>query len=642
MIKRLLIANRGEIACRIIKTAKQMGITTIAVYSEADAHALFVTQADVAFYLGPAAASLSYLSIDKIIQVALSAQAEAIHPGYGFLSENAEFAAACEKAGLIFVGPKSAQIRSMGLKDEAKKLAAHYGCPVVPEYDLKQMENLAFPLLIKPIAGGGGKGMHVVEKAADFPEKLASAQRQAEASFGNSAVILEKYLPSPRHIEIQVLADQHGHAVYLFERDCSMQRRYQKIIEQAPALNFSQTTREQMGEAALKIVRGLGYVGAGTVEFLLDADGAFYFMEMNTRLQVEHGVTELITGVDLVKWQLLIASGEPLRLEQKELAINGVALEARLYAEDPSEDFLPSTGKIAYLSWPEAVRIDNGIKVGDQITIYYDPLLAKVLIHADTHQTAWQKLASALAHIRIAGVKTNLNFLRQLALNPIITTQPVDTHFIDTHQATLCAPQALSDIDAILVGIAMMLKQNASVHSTSPWQHNFPWRLNAKAVQTFVVNYAKKRYELSIEYGKTEDLVTYQGKLYTVKSPRLDEHELTVEINNQEYTRTVIFQAHRIWLLSAQQDLLFTRESHDYAAQQAHNDNTLRAPMPGKIVQVLVAVGDKVMASQALMVLEAMKMEHTLRAPAAGVIKALPFKVGDQVQEEASVVAMEQ
>ncbi|HLF66844.1 MAG TPA: biotin carboxylase N-terminal domain-containing protein [Gammaproteobacteria bacterium] len=641
MIKRLLIANRGEIACRIIHTAKRMGITTLAVYSDVDNHALFVSLADEAYYLGPAPALESYLCIEKIIQLALKADAQAIHPGYGFLAENAEFAAACEQAGLIFVGPKSAQIRAMGLKDEAKRLAAHYGCPVLPQYDISLTENLSFPLLIKPIAGGGGKGMQVVEHAGDFPEKLAAAKRLALASFGNGAVILEKYLPAPRHIEIQVLADQMGHAVYLFERDCSMQRRYQKIIEQAPALNFSQNLRSQMGEAALKIVRGLGYVGAGTVEFLLDERGEFYFMEMNTRLQVEHGVSELITGVDLVEWQLRIASGEPLTLQQASLAIHGTAIEARLYAEDPSEDFLPSTGEIAYLTWPTQARVDKGIQVGDAITIYYDPLLAKILVHAPTHQAAWVKLSTALQQLRIAGVKTNLNFLRQLSENLTITTQAIDTHYIDMHQSTLCQPKVSSDMDLVLVAMAIILQQNTHVHSISPWQRNTPWRLNAKAVQQLNIYHAKKRYEVQIEFDKAAYHVTYEHHIYTIKSMQLDDEHLHVEINDQEYLRTVIFQAQKIWLLSEGYDLLFTLEDRAQGSRDLKNEGTLRAPMPGKIVQVLVAKGDNVVADQALMVLEAMKMEHTLRAPYAGVIKAILFQVGDQVQEETILAEME-
>lgn len=642
MFNRLLIANRGEIACRIIKTAKKLNITTIAIYSDVDSNALYVTQADEAFHIGPAPAIDSYLNINKIIQIAKQAKADAIHPGYGFLSENAAFAQACEQAGIIFVGPSSTHMRAMGLKDESKKLASQYGCPVVPQYDLSEdINKLQFPVLIKPIAGGGGKGMQVVEQAAEFKEKLAAAKRQAQNSFNNDQVLIEKYLKSPRHIEIQVLGDKHGHAIYLFERDCSMQRRYQKIIEQAPAPEFSQTLREEMGAAALKIVQGLGYVGAGTVEFLLDKTGEFYFMEMNTRLQVEHGVTELITNIDLVEWQLRIAAGEHLSLTQDTLSINGAAIETRLYAEDPSEDFLPSTGTIAYLFWPENARIDNGIKEGDKITIYYDPLLAKVLVHAKTHKDAWKKLESALQTIRIAGVKTNLNFLRRLAQNSNITTHPVDTHFIDTHQEELCKPLAVNDIDCISVAMGIILKQNTNIHSISPWQSNIPWRLNHIATQKVIISHGQTKYELEIKYERSDYKITIQNKHYEIKAAAFNQEQLTLEINNQEYQSTLIFQKNQIWLLTKQNNLLFILPDYDQVASEAQNENTLKTPMPGKIIQVLIKEGESITADQPLMVLEAMKMEHTLRAPHAGMIKTIHFQVGDQVQEGESVVEIE-
>ncbi len=625
MFKRLLIANRGEIACRIIKTAKKLNITTIAIYSDVDKNALYVEQADEAFHIGPATASESYLNIDKIIQTAKKAQADAIHPGYGFLSENANFARACEQADIIFVGPCSKHMQIMGLKDESKKLAAQYGCPVLPQYE--GAKNLAFPLLIKPIAGGGGKGMQIVDSKAELAEKLASAQRQAIASFGNDKVLLEKYLSNPRHIEIQVLGDKHGKAIYLFERDCSIQRRYQKIIEQAPAPQLSDTLRKKIGEAALKIVQGLGYVGAGTVEFLLDDNDEFYFMEMNTRLQVEHGVTELITGIDLVEWQLRIASGEHLTLQQQDLKINGVAIEARVYAEDPSDDFLPSTGKIAYLAWPENVRVDNGIRVGDQITIYYDPLIAKILVHADTHVKAWQALSNALQHTRIAGVKTNLNFLRSLAITPQITEHPVNNHFIDKHPE-LSKSADMIDIDSQLLAIAIILKQNAHIHSISPWQSNYPWRLNSKAKQKIKFYHGQKPYEVMVAFD-------------SISNAHLEHEHLIVEINNQEYQRTVIFQDNRIWLLSNQNDLLFTLPDPAQIKSDSQNENSLRAPMPGKIIQILVKENDKVSTSQPLVVLEAMKMEHTLRAPHNGVIKTLNFQVGDQLNEGDVVVELQ-
>jgi 3-methylcrotonyl-CoA carboxylase alpha subunit len=626
MFKRLLIANRGEIACRIIKTAKQLNITTIAIYSDVDINALYVTQADEAYAID------SYLNINNIIAVAKQAQAEAIHPGYGFLSENAAFAKACEQAGIIFVGPSSENIQAMGLKDEAKKIAVQYHCPVLSH-------DKSYPLLIKPVAGGGGKGMRIVWDEKNFNEELASTKREALKSFNNDEVIIEKYLPAPRHIEIQVLADKHQNAIYLFERDCSMQRRYQKIIEQAPAPQLSQALREKMGEAALNIVRGIGYVGAGTFEFLLDENEKFYFMEMNTRLQVEHGVTELITGIDLVQWQLRIAAGEVLSLKQTDLSINGVAIEARLYAEDPSEDFLPSTGVIAYLSYPENTRIDNGIQVGDKITIYYDPMLAKILVHADNHQDAWQKLENALQQVKIAGVKTNLNFLRTLAKNPIVTTKPVDTHFIDTHPE-LCALIPVTDIDCLLTVMGIILKQRTQIHSISPWQSNQAWRLNAKASQKIIFFHGKIKHELTVEYEQAEYKIIYENNIYEIKSASINQEHLKVAINNQEYHRTIIFQKNRIWLLSDNNDLLFTLPEPGQSTSNVQNENTLQAPMPGKIIQVLIKDGDNVTADQPLMILEAMKMEHTLRAPHDGKIKTINFQISDQVQEGDVVLEM--
>ncbi|MGA2655746.1 MAG: biotin carboxylase N-terminal domain-containing protein, partial [Gammaproteobacteria bacterium] len=541
MFKRLLIANRGEIACRIIKTAKKLNITTIAIYSDVDSKSLYVTEADEAFHIGPAPAIDSYLNINKIITLAKNIKADAIHPGYGFLSENAEFAKACEDANIIFVGPSSKNIHDMGLKNEAKKLAAKYGCPVLSD-------DKTFPLLIKPVAGGGGKGMRIVWQEKDFAENLASAKREALNSFGNDEVIIEKYLTQPRHIEIQVLADKHQNAVYLFERDCSLQRRYQKVIEQAPAMQLSQSLREKMGEAALNIVRGINYIGLGTFEFLLDGNEKFYFMEMNTRLQVEHGVTELITGIDLVEQQLYVAAGEKLSLKQNDLKMSGVAIEARIYAEDPSEDFLPSTGEILYLEYPENVRFDNGIKIGDKITIYYDPLLAKLLVHADNHKNAWQALSNALKQTHIAGLKTNLNFLRACAENPHITEHPVDTHYIDTHPE-LCKPKPITDIDIILAALGFITHENKKIHSISPWQFNNAWRLNTPSIQKIILNHANQSYELAIEFNNSSYTIFYQNHDYKINPVQLDHNALTAEINNQEYHRIIILQKNNIWLL---------------------------------------------------------------------------------------------
>ena len=470
MFRSLLIANRGEIACRIIRTARAMGIRTIAVYSDADASARFVRLADEAWRLGPAPARDSYLRAERILDIARASGAEAIHPGYGFLSENAEFAQACADAGVVFVGPPPAAIAAMGSKSAAKQLMERAQVPLTPGYHgdeqdagflHQQADQIGYPVLIKASAGGGGKGMRIVERSADFPDALASCRREASASFGDDRVLIERYLQKPRHIEIQVFADQHGEAVYLFERDCSVQRRHQKVLEEAPAPGMDAARRQEMGEAACAAARAVGYVGAGTVEFIVEPDGRFYFMEMNTRLQVEHPVTEMITGQDLVAWQLRVAAGEPLPLRQDALRIHGHAIEARIYAEDPDRDFLPATGQLIRLRPPTesaSVRVDTGVQEGDAITPYYDPMIAKLIVWGDDRQQALARLDQALADYRVLGLTTNIAFLRRLARHPAFAGADLDTGLIARHQAELLPPaSALPDADALVAAACWLL-----------------------------------------------------------------------------------------------------------------------------------------------------------------------------------------
>src|SRR5512134_593019 len=499
MFDKILIANRGEIACRIARSARRLGIRTVAVYSEADAGARHVALADEAHLLGPAAARDSYLRGERIIEVALGSGAEAIHPGYGFLSENAAFAEACAAAGIVFVGPPPAAIRAMGDKSAAKAIMERAGVPLVPGYHgadqspavLQQAaDRIGYPVLIKASAGGGGKGMRVVERAAEFAPALASAQREALSAFGDDRVLLEKYLPRPRHIEVQVFADSQGNVLHLFERDCSVQRRHQKVLEEAPAPGMTRERRRHMGEAAVAAARAIGYANAGTVEFIADQDGNFHFMEMNTRLQVEHPVTEMITGLDLVEWQLRVAAGEALPLGQDDLAINGHAIEARVYAEDPAKNFLPSVGRISHLRLPEEsahLRVDTGVRQGDEISMFYDPMIAKLIVWDADRRSALRRLRHALTEFQVVGVSTNLQFLSAVAAHPAFASAELDTGLIARHRAELL-PEAVPASDAILAVAALseLMRIDAEAERDasrsgdpwSPWQRRDGWRLN--------------------------------------------------------------------------------------------------------------------------------------------------------------------
>ena len=623
MIASLLIANRGEIARRIIRTARRMGVRTIAVYSDADAGAPHVTEADAAVAIGPAPASESYLIGAKILAAAKASGAEAIHPGYGFLSENADFAQSVIDAGLVWVGPPPSAIRAMGLKDAAKRLMAEAGVPVTPGYlgDDQSEAKLAseaaaigWPVLIKALAGGGGKGMRRVERAADFAAALASCRREAAASFGDDRVLLEKYVDHPRHIEVQLFADAHGNAVHLFERDCSLQRRHQKVIEEAPAPGMDAATRAAICDAAVRAARAVGYQGAGTVEFIADGSAGLkpdriWFMEMNTRLQVEHPVTEAVTGVDLVEWQLRVASGEPLPQTQDQITLNGWAMEARLYAEDPASGFLPSTGPLTHFHLPASIRCDSAVEQGGAVTPYYDPMIAKLIAHAPTREAAAAKLANAARQVEVWPVKTNAAFLARCLDHPDFVAGRLDTGFIEARLEALMAP--------VLPGPEVLRAAAQASLVADPSGEPSPWT----ALAGFRAN-APREIKVWLGAGSGDQLVTLAAA--AAPSPltavSLADHVLVFEDGlAYDFAVGVVGAAHG----------------------EAASDGQIRSPMPGRIVQVQVAVGDVVTKGQPLIVLEAMKMEHALTAPFDGTVADLAVKAGDQVSEGVTLVKLD-
>ena len=666
MFNKILIANRGEIACRVIKTARRLGVKTVAVYSQADISALHVGLAGEAYCIGPAVATDSYLRGDRIIEAARRSGAEAVHPGYGFLSENADFAEACAAAGLAFIGPPTAAIRAMGNKSTAKDIMGRAGVPLVPGYHgadqaslQQEADKLGYPVLIKACAGGGGKGMRIVEKAADFAAALASCQRESKASFGDDRVLLERYLTRPRHIEIQVFADTRGGAVHLFERDCSVQRRHQKVLEEAPAPGISQARRNSMGEAAIAAAKAIGYVGAGTVEFIAEGDqgkhsGTFYFMEMNTRLQVEHPVTEMITGLDLVEWQLRLACGEPLPRSQDELAINGHALEARVYAEDPRKDFLPSTGRISHLALPAAsrhVRIDSGVRAGDAITPYYDPMIAKLIVWDTDRAAALARMKGALEQLQVVGVATNAEFLARLVGCNAYATADLDTGLIERNRAELLpAPSIAGDEVLALAALAEMLsierraKERAAKSGDphSPWGICDGWRLNQvyhhilvfkqeEREQPVTVHYRSGRYELELPGGRR----SLSGAWHADGSmtARLEDSVLQAKVVHSGPALDLFFRGTHYRL-----------ELHDPVLHEIETEargGSLAAPMPGKIIAVLTQSGAKVDKGTPLVILEAMKMEHTVIAPCKGTVKEIHYKVGEQVVEGVELLGFE-
>jgi propionyl-CoA carboxylase alpha chain/3-methylcrotonyl-CoA carboxylase alpha subunit len=616
MIKSILVANRGEIACRVFRTAQAMGIATVAVYSEADAEAPHVRMADTAVLIGPAPARESYLVGETIIEAALAAGADAIHPGYGFLSENAQFAEAVAAAGLTWIGPPPAAIRAMGLKDAAKALMAAAGVPVTPGYLgedqspqrlQSEADAIGYPVLIKAVAGGGGKGMRKVERGEDFAAALTACQREAAASFGDDRVLLETYVARPRHIEVQVFGDAHGNVVHLYERDCSLQRRHQKVIEEAPAPGLSEAARAAVTSAAVKAAQAVGYIGAGTVEFIADASEGLkpdriWFMEMNTRLQVEHPVTEAVTGLDLVEWQIRVASGEPLPLRQQEIALHGHAIEARLYAENPSSGFLPSIGTLEHFRLPEdLVRVDAGVEEGGEVSPFYDPMIAKLIAHAPTREGASDLLAQGCSEVEVWPVKTNAGFLARCLDHPDFIAGEVDTGFIEARLEAL-APAPPPSAHA-LASAAMAAVLDEEDRAPEPWTHLTGFRLNAPpagAIKLYLDGQALDA-PLAIDDLPGDVLLTDAGEI-------------------------VVFDAGEAFVLT-------TRPPAKDAAHGGGGDGAIRAPMPGKVVAVAVCVGDKVARGQPLLTLEAMKMEHALTAPFDGEVESLAVSVGDQVSE---------
>jgi len=672
MFKKILIANRGEIACRVAATARGLGIRTVAVYSDADANARHVAECDEAFRLGPPAAKESYLLGEKIIAIAKQCGAEAIHPGYGFLSENEDFAEACAKAGIVFIGPPPSAIRAMGLKAESKRLMAKAGVPLTPGYHgadqdpallQKEAGKIGYPVLIKASAGGGGKGMRVVEKDADFAAALASCKREATSSFGDDAVLIEKYLTRPRHIEIQVFADTHGNCVYLFERDCSVQRRHQKVLEEAPAPGMTEERRAAMGKAAVEAAQAVGYVGAGTVEFIANQDGSFYFMEMNTRLQVEHPVTEEITGLDLVEWQLRVAHGEPLPMLQDELAINGHAIEARIYAENPAKGFLPSIGRLHHMRMPVEdgpVRIDSGVREGDEISPFYDPMIAKLIVWGETRAAALRSMAAALRECEIAGVHTNVEFLIRTVESKAFSTADLDTGLIERHRAELL-PTDLPVPPEALVAAAFAVMQaetlggsgsggNASGETgvgdgNSPWAIRDGWRANLTASRTILLQHGDVAHAVRIDYLPTGRAFTAAG-ITAMASGSVDGRKVALQWNGQAVTARVarVRDAGHDKLTTFCGGRRFDFELHDLLAESEAGEEEgggLTAPMPGKILAVLVAAGAAVEKGAPLVVMEAMKMEHTIAAPAKGIVKDVLYAPGDQVPEGAALIAFE-
>ena len=661
MFTKILIANRGEIACRVVRTARRLGIRTVAVYSDADAHAVHVAACDEAYRLGPPPPRESYLDGRRILEIARATGAQAIHPGYGFLSENEGFARACAEAGVVFIGPPPAAIAAMGSKSAAKAIMGKAGVPLVPGYHgddqdpallAREAARIGFPVLIKATAGGGGKGMKIVRAAGEFDAALASARREAQAGFGDDRVLIERYLASPRHIEIQVFGDTHGAAVSLFERDCSVQRRHQKVLEEAPAPGMTPLRRRAMGEAAVAAAKAIGYVGAGTVEFIAEQDGTFYFMEMNTRLQVEHPVTEMVTGLDLVEWQLRVASGEHLPVAQERLAMHGHAFEARLYAEDPERGFLPSIGRIAHWRMPEPsarVRIDTGVAAGDEVSPYYDPMLAKLVVWGEDRERACATLLAALADCEVAGVATNIAFLERVVAHEAFATGALDTGLIEKHHAALFPPAgrppALALIAAAVDELAHARGDAGPRHDAdphSPWGATDAWWPNS-VHHAVVLAFADGDERVEVRLSGPFDAlsVDIHGRRTGARAERTGDGWM-LDTGTQRITARVVRAGEdRLVFARGLRRRLRYLDPLAHAGEEAERAGHLAAPMSGTVVAVPVAVGDRVERGAALVVLEAMKMEHTIVAPAAGIVSAVNFAVGDRVPEGADLVDLE-
>jgi 3-methylcrotonyl-CoA carboxylase alpha subunit len=659
MFKKILIANRGEIACRVAATARRMGIRTVAVYSDADADAAHVRACDEAVRIGPAAPRESYLVGERIIAAAQTTGAQAIHPGYGFLSENAGFAQACVDAGLVFIGPPASSIAAMGSKSAAKALMEKAGVPLVPGYhgdrqepDFLQLEadRIGYPVLIKASAGGGGKGMRTVARSEDFIAALASCQREATNSFGNDHVLVERYVTRPRHIEVQVFGDQHGNYVHLFERDCSVQRRHQKVLEEAPAPGMTAERRAEMGLAAIAAARSVGYVGAGTVEFIAEQDGRFYFMEMNTRLQVEHPVTEAITGLDLVAWQLRVAAGEPLPLTQDQLTITGHAVEARICAENPLQQFLPATGTLRTYRLPAAssftsapARVDSGVREGDAISPHYDSMIAKLIAWGPTREQALDRLDAALGELHITGLHTNTAFVRRIVGTRAFRDADLDTALIEREQAVLFSPEALPALTVAAAVAALMTSDEQHGSTPDPWSARDGWRLHGPARRPLPLRLDGEPITawLSQRPGQPT-VIQLSDQQVTLVSQPLGQDRFDLTLGEQRLTVAVYRDGDHFDVFAPQGQA--TASLVDPLAQTSarHSDGRLTALMPGRVVALLVQAGATVKAGDAVAVTEAMKMEHTLTAPRDGVVAELLCAVGDQVPEGAELLRLQE
>ncbi|MFT3927286.1 MAG: biotin carboxylase N-terminal domain-containing protein [Myxococcales bacterium] len=670
MFESVLVANRGEIACRVIRTLDRLGIRSVAVCSEADRGALFTRLADQVIEIGPAPARESYLRADRVLEAARLSGAQAIHPGYGFLSENAAFAEACAAQGVRFIGPSPRAIAAMGLKDAAKAMMERAGVPVVPGYHGEQQDparlaqeavRIGFPVLIKAVAGGGGKGMRRVDRAEDFRAALEGAQREAAGAFGDERVLIEKYLTRPRHIELQVFADSHGHAVHLFERDCSLQRRHQKVLEEAPAPGMSSEMRAAMGAAAVKAALAIGYEGAGTVEFIADVSQGlhpdrFYFMEMNTRLQVEHPVTECITGLDLVEWQLRVAAGSPLPLSQDQIPLRGHAIEVRLYAEDPEQEYLPQTGQLLELALPAAdshVRVDTGVVAGDSVSIFYDPMIAKLIVWDRDRSAAARQLNHALSKVEILGLKTNTRLLSQLSAHPAFLAGDVHTGFLGEHQASLFAVDPALDERlwiACCVGLLETRRRarQEALRGTiaSPWDALDGFRVNEGCVERLRLRSGERSVELAIRHERMGSVVSLDDgrsrKAFALRDVSLSGTRLDVMANGQRLRARYAERSGEAHVSLGGRSLVvehpWAERAKDRSAEAG--ESVIKAPMPGKIIGVLVSAREHVKVGTPLLRLEAMKMEHTLKASLEGVVSELSVQLGEQVEAGSTLLVL--
>ncbi|MFL6657017.1 MAG: acetyl/propionyl/methylcrotonyl-CoA carboxylase subunit alpha [Massilia sp.] len=676
MFTKILIANRGEIACRVAATARRMGIKTVAVYSEADANAKHVAVCDEAVLIGPAAAKESYLCGDKIIAVALATGAQAVHPGYGFLSENADFADACVAAGLVFIGPPASAMRAMGSKSAAKSLMEKASVPLVPGYHgdnqdpdflQEQGDRIGYPVLLKASAGGGGKGMRVIEKSEDFKAALASCKREAISSFGDDKVLAEKYLQRPRHIEIQVFADTLGNCVYLHERDCSVQRRHQKVLEEAPAPGMTAERRAAMGDAAVAAARAVGYVGAGTVEFIANQDGSFYFMEMNTRLQVEHPVTEMITGTDLVEWQLRVAAGQPLPKAQSELTIHGHAIEARVYAENPEKGFLPSIGTLRHMDTPSAVtfelggtpggapaavRIDSGVREGDAISPFYDPMIAKLIVWGADRNQALARMSQALAEFQLVGLASNIAFLKRLVEGAAFSSADLDTGLIERNTDSLFPAARSAPVGALaLAAVALMSAEKdasaaQSANPADPFGNALGWRMNSAYQRqlSFADEYTAARdmksYTVGLTYHAQGWDLNVNGIDAALSVTARDGADFSIKLGATSMHGTVRRDGDIFHVFTGGRHFaLHYNDPMAHAGEAEAAGGRLTAPMPGKVVAVLASKGQEVKKGDPLVIMEAMKMEHTIAAPSDGLVEEILYQVGDQVADGAPLLA---